>query len=315
MPTRHRSQPTALEIALIASAGVRAEARHSVQEQVQLLEKLVGIDRPSVRALLVLSNKAITSLQTSTEALEAEALSMYYALSSAFEQQRRVADGAMQELKNQQMQYEDALSTMRTEFLANRKKLQQALGEVDELGKTLAEQERLAREREAKALDIQAAAHASVVENWKRALETQEASSTKQIDELKASLQDAEKGRKQAVADKEAAKKEFNELSRQLKEKSHMEAREANARINELETSRDRDQAQLAQLTMQLDEEDRARRKLESRTQAKLEKMRKAVDLDTPGAAVRARTMLYAEMNLQAPPGSAVRSPRATSPP
>ncbi|KOO33563.1 hypothetical protein Ctob_014055, partial [Chrysochromulina tobinii] len=219
MPTRHRSQPTALEIALIASAGVRAEARHSVQEQVQLLEKLVGIDRPSVRALLVLSNKAITSLQTSTEALEAEALSMYYALSSAFEQQRRVADGAMQELKNQQMQYEDALSTMRTEFLANRKKLQQALGEVDELGKTLAEQERLAREREAKALDIQAAAHASVVENWKRALETQEASSTKQIDELKASLQDAEKGRKQAVADKEAAKKEFNELSRQLKEK------------------------------------------------------------------------------------------------
>jgi chromosome segregation ATPase len=204
---------------------------------------------------------------------------------------------------------------MRTEFLANRKKLQQALGEVDELGKTLAEQERLAREREAKALNIQAAAHASVVENWKRALETQEASSTKQIDELKASLQDAEKGRKQAVADKEAAKKEFNELSRQLKEKSHMEAREANARINELETSRDRDQAQLAQLTMQLDEEDRARRKLESRTQAKLEKMRKAVDLDTPGAAVRARTMLYAEMNLQAPPGSAVRSPRATSAP
>jgi hypothetical protein len=200
---------------------------------------------------------------------------------------------------------------MRTEFLANRKKLQQALGEVDELGKTLAEQERLAREREAKALNIQAAAHASVVENWKRALETQEASSTKQIDELKASLQDAEKGRKQAVADKEAA----NELSRQLKEKSHMEAREANARINELETSRDRDQAQLAQLTMQLDEEDRARRKLESRTQAKLEKMRKAVDLDTPGAAVRARTMLYAEMNLQAPPGSAVRSPRATSAP
>ena len=66
---------------------------------------------------------------------------------------------------------------------------------------------------------------------------------------------------------------------------------------------------------MQLDEEDRARRKLESRTQAKLEKMRKVVDLDTPGAAVRARTMLYAEMNLQAPPGSAVRSPRATSPP
>ena len=114
MPTRHRSQPTALEIALIASAGVRAEARHSVQEQVQLLEKLVGIDRPSVRALLVLSNKAITSLQTSTEALEAEALSMYYALSSAFEQQRRVADGAMQELKNQQMQYEDALSTVRS---------------------------------------------------------------------------------------------------------------------------------------------------------------------------------------------------------
>jgi hypothetical protein len=114
MPTRHRSQPTALEIALIASAGVRAEARHSVQEQVQLLEKLVGIDRPSVRALLVLSNKAITSLQTSTEALEAEALSMYYALSSAFEQQRRVADGAMQELNNQQMQYEDALSTVRS---------------------------------------------------------------------------------------------------------------------------------------------------------------------------------------------------------
>ena len=113
MPTRHRSQPTALEIALIASAGVRAEARHSVQEQVQLLEKLVGIDRPSVRALLVLSNKAITSLQTSTEALEAEALSMYYALSSAFEQQRRVADDAMQELKRRQMQYEDALSTVR----------------------------------------------------------------------------------------------------------------------------------------------------------------------------------------------------------
>ena len=172
---------------------------------------------------------------------------------------------------------------MRTEFLANRKKLQQALGEVDELGKTLAEQERLAREREAKALDIQAAAHASVVENWKRALETQEASSTKQIDELKTSLHDAEKGRKQAVADKEATTKDCNELSRQLKEKSQMEAREANARINELETSRDRDQAQLAQLTMQLDEEDRARRKLESRTQAKLEKMRKAVDLDTPG--------------------------------
>ena len=150
---------------------------------------------------------------------------------------------------------------MRTEFLANRKKLQQALGEVDELGKTLAEQERLAREREANALDIQAAAHASVVENWKRALETQEASSTKQIDELKTSLHDAEKGRKQAVADKEATTKDCNELARQLKEKSQMEAREANARIKELETSRDRDQAQLAQLTMQLDEEDRARRK------------------------------------------------------
>ena len=198
---------------------------------------------------------------------------------------------------------------MRTEFLANRKKLQQALGEVDELGKTLAEQERLAREREANALDIQAAAHASIVENWKRALETQEASSTKQIDELKTSLHDAEKGRKQAVADKEATTKDCNELSRQLKEKSQREAREANARIKELETSRDRDQAQLAQLTMQLDEEDRARRKLESRTQAKLEKMRKAVDLDTPGAAVRARTMLYSEINLPAPPG-----PRATSP-